>query len=122
MEGADAEACAAARRGAPEAFHVLEGRAEEQLASCLPVELVIVNPPRAGLDERVPAALVETPAPRLIYVSCDPATLARDALRLAPAYTLAEVHSFDLFPQTSHVETVALFHRRRESMMPVEAA
>jgi 23S rRNA (uracil1939-C5)-methyltransferase len=108
----DAEACAAARHGAPAGFEVVEGRVEERIRACLPAELVIVNPPRTGLDERVPAMLAALPAPRLIYVSCDPATLARDAARLADAYALVGVRCFDLFPQTAHVETVALFTRR----------
>lgn len=114
----DADACAAARHQAPTGFDVVEGTTEEHLAAHLPADLVIVNPPRTGLDERVSAALVETPAPRLIYVSCDPATLARDAARLSAAYALTDVRSFDLFPQTSHVETVALFIRRSEPVTP----
>ncbi|MCG6990177.1 MAG: TRAM domain-containing protein [Gemmatimonadetes bacterium] len=108
----DAEACAAARHGAPAGFSVVEGRVEERLSACLPADLVIVNPPRTGLDERVPPMLAAVPAPRLIYVSCDPATLARDAARLADTYVLADVRCFDLFPQTAHVETVAIFTRR----------
>jgi tRNA/tmRNA/rRNA uracil-C5-methylase (TrmA/RlmC/RlmD family) len=82
------------------------------MATYLPADLVIVNPPRTGLDESVPELLVDTPAPRLLYVSCDPATLARDASRLSGAYVLSDVRCFDLFPQTAHVETVALFLRR----------
>ncbi len=49
-----------------------------------------------------------TPAARIIYVSCNPATLARDLKRMAPAYRLESIRSFDLFPQTAHVESVAL--------------
>lgn len=111
---ADAEACVAARHGAPAGFAVVEGRVEERLSACLPADLVIVNPPRTGLDERVPPMLAAAPAPRLVYVSCDPATLARDAARLSDAYALADLRCFDLFPQTAHVETVALFARRED--------
>lgn len=114
----DAEACAAAAHDAPDGFEVVEGRVEERLAGCLPADLVIANPPRTGLDERVPQLLVASAPARLIYVSCDPATLARDTVRLAPAYTLTGVRSFDLFPHTAHVETVALFTRHA----PDEAA
>lgn len=108
----DAEACAAARHGAPAGFSVVEGRVEERLSVCLPADLIIVNPPRTGLDERVPRMLAAVPAPRLIYVSCDPATLARDAARLSDKYVLADLRCFDLFPQTAHVETVAIFAPR----------
>lgn len=106
---ADAEACAAARHDAPEGFTVLQGRVEEHLGSLLPAGLVIVNPPRAGLQDRIPGVLLHHRPPCVLYVSCDPATLARDAGRLGDAYRLASLRAFDLFPQTAHVETVALF-------------
>jgi 23S rRNA (uracil1939-C5)-methyltransferase len=50
--------------------------------------------------------LVQTPPRRLVYVSCDPATLARDLARLAPAFRICQIELVDLFPQTAHVETV----------------
>ena len=73
----------------------------------LPADAVIVNPPRIGLHERVTAALgASIPKPRVIvYVSCDPATLARDLTRM-PGYAIASLVAFDMFPQTAHVETV----------------
>lgn len=80
----------------------------EALPEALPADLVVLNPPRAGVDERVSAALADQPPGRLVYVSCDPATLARDAKRLAPMELVA-LRCFDMFPQTAHVETVALF-------------
>jgi 23S rRNA (uracil1939-C5)-methyltransferase len=67
---------------------------------------VIVNPPRAGVDARVIEALVAQPPARILYISCDPATLARDVSRLSPRYHIDSVRGFDLFPQTAHVETV----------------
>jgi len=75
--------------------------------SALPADVVIVNPPRAGLHERVTATLErQRTRPRaIIYVSCDPATLARDVSRL-PGYRIASIATFDMFPQTAHVETV----------------
>ncbi len=102
----DPVAVAEARRGAPGATF-LEGAVEERLAETLPADVVVLNPPRAGLHERVPEALRRTPPRRLVYVSCDPATLARDLARLAPAFSLRSLRCFDLFPQTAHVETVA---------------
>jgi len=73
----------------------------------LPVDAVIVNPPRTGMHERATALLQRTArAPRvLVYVSCNPATLARDLARM-PRYRIESVLGFDMFPQTAHVETV----------------
>jgi 23S rRNA (uracil1939-C5)-methyltransferase len=56
----------------------------------------------------VAEALVDTPAQRVVYVSCNPATLARDLKRMGAGYRLESARSFDLFPQTAHVETVVL--------------
>ena len=97
----------AAARGVPAVF--IAGDVATELRAVLPADLVILNPPRAGVAVEVTDALVERPPRRLIYVSCDPATLARDAQRLGPALRLEAVRCYDLFPQTSHVETVAEF-------------
>ena len=101
----DSRAIGEAERGAPGA-HFITDTVEAALPSVLPVDLVVVNPPRAGLDAAVVAALVAQPPDRIIYISCDPATLARDLKRLAPAFALRSIRCFDLFPQTAHVETV----------------
>jgi 23S rRNA (uracil1939-C5)-methyltransferase len=70
-------------------------------------DLVIVDPPRGGLGDRVARSLAEVGASRVTYVSCDPATLARDLVPLqSSGYRIEEVHLFDLFPQTYHLETV----------------
>ena len=70
-------------------------------------DLIVVDPPRSGLGDRVARALTEAYAPRITYVSCDPATLARDLLPLqAAGYRIEEVHLVDLFPQTYHLESV----------------
>jgi 23S rRNA (uracil1939-C5)-methyltransferase len=95
-----------ARDRAPQGFLVLEGTVEEELGSLLPADILLLNPPRAGLDPRVPSVLEGGGVPRLIYISCDPATLARDLRRLGGAYQVTSVRAFDLFPQTAHVETV----------------
>jgi tRNA/tmRNA/rRNA uracil-C5-methylase (TrmA/RlmC/RlmD family) len=75
--------------------------------SALPADVVIVNPPRIGLHERVATALQRhrQRVRAIVYVSCDPATLARDLTRLA-GYQIASIQAFDMFPQTAHVETV----------------
>ena len=89
----------------------LVGRVEDVLPRLKPAQLAIVNPPRTGLATAVTDRLLDRPPDRLVYVSCDPATLARDVARLAPVYRLAAVRAFDLFPQTAHVETVVTLVR-----------
>ena len=70
-------------------------------------DLVVVDPPRGGLGDRVARLLAEVDAPRVTYVSCDPATLSRDLVPLqAAGYRVEEVHLVDLFPQTYHLESV----------------
>ena len=72
--------------------------------------LVVLDPPRAGAGAQALAEIVRLEPQRIVYVSCDPATLARDACQLVEAgYRLAEVQPVDLFPQTYHIESVALF-------------
>jgi 23S rRNA (uracil1939-C5)-methyltransferase len=74
---------------------------------------VIVDPPRTGMSRAAIAALIGARAKRLVYVSCDVATLARDARRLVEAgYTLTHVEALDLFPNTPHVEALAVFDRQ----------
>jgi len=91
----------------PEGSVSLRARVEEVLPKALPADAVILNPPRAGTDSRVTEILSQTtPKPRVIaYVSCNPATLARDIARL-PGYRIESIVPFDMFPQTAHVETV----------------
>jgi 23S rRNA (uracil1939-C5)-methyltransferase len=70
-------------------------------------DLVVVDPPRSGLGERVARLLATLGAQRIIYVSCDPATLARDlVILLASGYRVEQAHLVDLFPQTYHLESV----------------
>jgi len=93
---------------------VIGGDAGRELAAIGHVDLALVDPPRAGLTSETIEALARTSARRIAYVSCDPATLARDAGALAEnGYTLARATPIDMFPQTYHVETLALFERSR---------
>jgi len=70
-------------------------------------DMVVVDPPRSGLGDRVARLLASAGAPRVTYVSCDPATLARDLVPLqAAGYRVEQVHLIDLFPQTYHLESV----------------
>jgi 23S rRNA (uracil1939-C5)-methyltransferase len=75
-------------------------------------DIVLVDPPRSGLEKRVLDGILKL-EPRLIaYVSCDPSTLARDAARLVNGgYCLKDITPFDLFPQTYHIESISLFER-----------
>lgn len=76
-------------------------------------DLVVVDPPRGGLDAGARAAVASWSAPRLMYISCDPMTLARDAEALrSVGYELRWVQPFDLFPQTFHVESLAVLEKR----------
>jgi 23S rRNA (uracil1939-C5)-methyltransferase len=73
---------------------------------------ILVDPPRTGMSKEACGAIGAAGAPRIVYVSCDVATLARDARRFVDAgYRLSQVDAFDLFPNTAHVETVAVFDR-----------
>jgi len=77
------------------------------------VETVIVDPPRTGMTREALEATLGTKAARLVYVSCDVATLARDARRIVDAgYEISRGDAFDLFPNTPHVETVIVFDRQ----------
>jgi 23S rRNA (uracil1939-C5)-methyltransferase len=73
---------------------------------------VIVDPPRTGLSKAVLAAIAGAALARVIYVSCDPPTLARDSRGLLDSgYRLRSIRAFDLFPNTPHVEAIAVFDR-----------
>jgi len=74
---------------------------------------VLLDPPRAGCDKSLASSLVQLAAPRIVYVSCDPATLARDARRLivGGGYRLVSAQPLDMFPQTHHIEIVAMFEK-----------
>ena len=87
----------------------IAARVEDALPGVLPAEVVILNPPRAGVDTRVTSTLeLEVDHVQgVIYVSCNPATLARDLMRL-PSYRIEALQAFDMFPQTAHVETVCV--------------
>jgi 23S rRNA (uracil1939-C5)-methyltransferase len=79
-------------------------------------DLIVVDPPRTGLGPETTALLAEIAAPEIIYVSCDPATLARDLRSLVdsrngPGYVIDQITLADLFPQTFHLETVVRLRR-----------
>jgi 23S rRNA (uracil1939-C5)-methyltransferase len=84
------------------------GRVEHLLKELRDPALVVTNPPRTGMDERVTDGLRDRRPRRIVYISCDPATLARDIRRLGNGYRVEGVEAFDLFPQTAHVESVTV--------------
>ncbi len=111
----DAEAANWAAARLPEGSVSIRGTVDGALPTALPADAVILNPPRAGVGTAVTDVLEQaSPSPAVIvYVSCNPATLARDLSRL-PSYRIESLVAFDMFPQTAHVETVC-------ELVPAEA-
>jgi len=111
----------AAQNGIPNA-RFLCGAAEEVLPELVRQErlapgAVILDPPRKGCEAPVLRAIAETGAPRIVYVSCNPATLARDCAILKEAgYELMQTQPVDMFPQTHHVETVVMMSREKNQV------
>lgn len=75
-------------------------------------DIVVLDPPRAGIHPDVAAVLLEAAPQRMVYVSCNPATQARDLAVFAPHYDILRVQPVDMFPHTTHVENVVLLHRK----------
>ena len=103
------------RVNAPANVKISSQSTEAYLANAgaaLRADFVVVDPPRAGLGAAVCARLSKLAARRMTYVSCDPATLARDLQQLvASGWRIAEMHLLDLFPQTFHIETCVMLER-----------
>ena len=87
----------------------VEGRVEDVLPSLgTPIDLAVLDPPRQGCASEALTALAGLTPDKIVYVSCDPATLARDTRQLVQAgYQLVEVQPVDMFPHTYHIESVA---------------
>ena len=107
-------ALADARFNAQEGENVefIGGRVEDALPDLVRVDVAILDPPRQGCGREAITHLVRLAPAKIIYVSCDPATLARDIKRLREGgYHLVEAQLVDMFPQTYHIEAVALLER-----------
>ena len=75
-------------------------------------DVVVVDPPRSGLDKKTINTLLNSSSKKIVYVSCDPITLARDLNILKEKYELKDITLFDMFPNTRHVECVSVLHRK----------
>lgn len=84
-------------------------KALEYISSDAPV---IFDPPRAGLHDKVVARTLEVEPPQIIYLSCNPATQARDVAKLQEKYTITHFEGFNFFPHTPHIETLAILSRK----------
>ena len=104
-----------ARRNRLKSTQFLDGDVIRHLHDVLPLhDALVVDPPRKGLDPSVLAVILDHPPQRLVYLSCDPATLARDLKQLAGdsgPYRIEHVQPMDFFPQTSHLECLVLMSR-----------
>jgi len=116
-----------ARRNGYHNCRFFAGDAAEKLretsASVGRIDVIVVNPPRKGLSDDTFSAVLTTKVAKIIYISCDPATLARDLDRFShTGYHVQQVQPFDMFPQTDKVETAALIEQTiNSSDVPLEA-
>jgi 23S rRNA (uracil1939-C5)-methyltransferase len=96
-------------------IEILKGKVEDLLPNLAArVDGLVIDPPRAGCQQVVLDALVNNPVTRIVYVSCEPSTLARDLAilcHLHPIYRLRSVQPLDMFPQTAHIECIAVLER-----------
>ncbi len=111
VEAAVRDARTNARANAVENCEFVAGDLKSAMGGHRP-DVIVLDPPRTGLHPDTPDALLRLAPARMVYVSCNPATLARDLKRLDAAYTVDRVAPVDMFPHTAHVEAVARLTRR----------
>lgn len=91
---------------------VVESSAERSLDYITAEATVIFDPPRAGLSPKVVERCIAVKPPMIVYLSCDPATLARDLARLGEAYDIVDVSIYNFFPRTPHIETLVVLNKK----------
>jgi len=96
-------------------FTACEGTSEEWIDWILnkKIDVLIVDPPRRGMSSAILKAILKKPVPLIIYISCNPSTLVRDLKQMFPAYSLKDIHIYDFFPHTPHLETCSILQRGR---------
>jgi 23S rRNA (uracil1939-C5)-methyltransferase len=103
-----------------ENVEILKGKVEAMLPTLSShIDGLVIDPPRAGCQQVVLDALIQHPVARIVYVSCDPSTLARDLnilCHLHPIYRLHTIQPLDMFPQTAHIESVAVLERAEHNV------
>ena len=117
VEDAIADAIANARRNEIDNAHFFAGDVRLAMRDLVEragrPDVLVVDPPRAGLSQKVVRRIIEAAPKRIVYVSCNPTTLAPNAAQLVEAgYELTKVRPVDMFPQTPHIECVAQLERR----------
>jgi 23S rRNA (uracil1939-C5)-methyltransferase len=127
VQEAVADAIAAARRNEIPGVHFFAGDTRLALPELVEragrPDVLVVDPPRAGLSQKVVRRIVEAAPKRIVYVSCNPTTLAPNAAQLVQAgWVLRKIRPVDMFPQTHHIECVALFERLAGAPAPAEQA
>jgi 23S rRNA (uracil1939-C5)-methyltransferase len=124
VEQAVADAIAAAKRNEVTNAHFFAGDARLALPELIEragkPDVVVIDPPRAGLSQKVVRRIIEASPKRIVYVSCNPTTLAPNAAQLVEAgWRLVKVRPVDMFPQTPHIECVALLERADSRRWPI---
>ncbi len=117
VEDAISDAIANARRNEIDNAHFFAGDVRLAMRDLVEKagrpDVLVVDPPRAGLSQKIVRRIIEAAPKRIVYVSCNPTTLAPNAAQLVEAgYELTKVRPVDMFPQTPHIECVAQFERR----------
>ena len=94
-------------------FRTIQGKTEEHLPKILQknIDILMLDPPRKGIDKKTCKYLLKSKIRQLIYLSCNPATFARDLKILSEKYTAEKIFLYDFFPQTYHIETMAILKR-----------
>ena len=89
------------------------GKTEEHINKFKDIDLIIVDPPREGLDKTTKENIKRISPKTIIYVSCEPSTLMRDLNDLKDEYIIKEINTCDMFPNTYHVESIALLEKNK---------